>query len=705
MPTPPPTPREGGRRRTTTRTASTAPPAPLQVDACPLSATVVSSPGSTSPDAASTSPSQVRTGDDDGGDDGPAALQGSFYWEVPVPVAAGRGRGRGGGRGGGRGRGARGGAARGRSGLFRKRTAAAVELPAEPATPSAGKLAVAEVSMVDMAKAAETPEAKPKPEEAPALRELALSLPTGQLAMVAGPVGSGKSSALTALLGEMRALNGATATLVGAVAYVAQTPFIMNDWLRGNILFGREMDERAVPEDARGARCCPTSPSCPPATPRRSARRASTSRAARRRASPWRAPCYAQADVYLLDDPLSAVDATSAATSSPACSGRAASSAPPPASSSPTRTQWLCRSPIKVILLKDGAVVAQGGYTELRERHGGVLARSRRPRRGRRHRAPTSPATRRAAEEPRAGDGRGRGRPQEGGGRPDQGRGQLVKDEASATGSVSWAMHLKYARAMGGALFGLLLITMLCFDRAFQVGRTTGSSSGSTRRALWARQYLARRRDRRSGCAHLRERRWGAAWFVYLRSAYFNIGMGLRAARVLYSELSDAILGAPTSFFETTPTGRILNRFTSDTEQMDNLLMQNMQQWLNCVMPVIGTLCLIAVVSPVFLAWVLLLVVLYLALMRYSAPATRDLQRLGERQAARRSSRSSRRPWRGSRRSARSVRRRASKTVMKSRPPAASTHSTSSHSGCRNELDLLGISIIFLIQQRNAPRL
>ena len=90
------------------KSGSTAPPAPLQVDACPPSATVVSSPGSTSPDAASTSPSQVRAGDDDGADDGPAvALQGSFYWEVPeVPVAAGRGRGRGGGRGGGRGRGA-----------------------------------------------------------------------------------------------------------------------------------------------------------------------------------------------------------------------------------------------------------------------------------------------------------------------------------------------------------------------------------------------------------------------------------------------------------------------------------------------------------------------------------------------------------------------------------------------------------------------
>ena len=120
----------------------------------------------------------------------------------------------------------------------------------------------------------------------------------------------------------------------------------------------------------------------------------------------------------------------------------------------------------------------------------------------------------------------------------------------------------------------------------------------------------------------------GCGVAVYLRSVLTMVVMGQRACAKLYAELSDAVFGAPTSFFDSTPTGRILNRFTSDTEQMDNLLMQNMQQWLNCVMPVIGTLCLIAVVSPVFLAWVLPLVVLYLALMRYSAPATRDLQRL-----------------------------------------------------------------------------
>ena len=44
--------------------------------------------------------------------------------------------------------------------------------------------------------------------------------------------------------------------------------------------------------------------------------------------------------------------------------------------------------------------------------------------------------------------------------------------------------------------------------------------------------------------------------------------MGLRAARVLYAKLCSSVLSAPMIFFETTPSGRILNRFTSDTEQV-----------------------------------------------------------------------------------------------------------------------------------------
>ena len=53
------------------------------------------------------------------------------------------------------------------------------------------------------------------------------------------------------------------------------------------------------------------------------------------------------------------------------------------------------------------------------------------------------------------------------------------------------------------------------------------------------------------------------------------MSQGLRAARAIYAKLAAAVLDAPMIFFETTPSGRILNRFTSDTEMMDfGLLMQ-----------------------------------------------------------------------------------------------------------------------------------
>lgn len=64
----------------------------------------------------------------------------------------------------------------------------------------------------------------------------------------------------------------------------------------------------------------------------------------------------------------------------------------------------------------------------------------------------------------------------------------------------------------------------------------------------------------------------------YSRALFFGVVMGLRAAKVLYTKLTLAVLGAPMIFFETTPSGRILNRFTSDTEMIDfQLLMQASQ--------------------------------------------------------------------------------------------------------------------------------
>merc|ERR1719326_2053871 len=81
-------------------------------------------------------------------------------------------------------------------------------------------------------------------------------------------------------------------------------------------------------------------------------------------------------------------------------------------------------------------------------------------------------------------------------------------------------------------------------------------------------------------------------------------------------------------FFETTPSGRILNRFTSDTEQVDFQLLMQVSQWMNCVSNVAGALVFICTVNPTFMIVLPIFAVVYSLAYYISCSATRDLQRL-----------------------------------------------------------------------------
>ena len=74
------------------------------------------------------------------------------------------------------------------------------------------------------------------------LRDVDIDIEEGQLVCVVGRVGSGKSSLVSALLGEMQCAGGRVA-LGGAIAYVAQQPWIINDTVQNNITFGLDYDE------------------------------------------------------------------------------------------------------------------------------------------------------------------------------------------------------------------------------------------------------------------------------------------------------------------------------------------------------------------------------------------------------------------------------------------------------------------------------
>jgi len=83
------------------------------------------------------------------------------------------------------------------------------------------------------------------------------------------------------------------------------------------------------------------------------------------------------------------------------------------------------------------------------------------------------------------------------------------------------------------------------------------------------------------------------------------------ASKVLHHRMLSAVLRAPLMFFETTPAGRILNRFSRDIETVDSVLPQLFEQWLGSAFDVLATITILLYTTPVFLAVAIPLAVLY----------------------------------------------------------------------------------------------
>lgn len=140
------------------------------------------------------------------------------------------------------------------------------------------------------------------------LQEIVLNVKQGQLCAIIGPVGAGKSSLMQLLLGELPIQSG-TVSIQGSLSYASQKPWLFTGTVRNNILFGQIYDKRRYKEVVK---CCALStdfeqlPNGDKTTV--GERGASLSGGQRARISLARA-VYKTASIYLLDDPLSAVDA------------------------------------------------------------------------------------------------------------------------------------------------------------------------------------------------------------------------------------------------------------------------------------------------------------------------------------------------------------------------------------------------------------
>ncbi|KAG0019488.1 hypothetical protein BGZ80_005757 [Entomortierella chlamydospora] len=154
----------------------------------------------------------------------------------------------------------------------------------------------------------ETNDGKTRNTMGPVLHNISLQIKRGSLTAVVGRVGEGKSSLAGALLGEMHKYSGSVHSY-GSLAYVAQSAWILNDTVRNNILFGRPYEHERYLNTIRS---CALAPDLRMLVNNDKTiigeKGINLSGGQKQRISIARA-VYADADVYIFDDPLSAVDA------------------------------------------------------------------------------------------------------------------------------------------------------------------------------------------------------------------------------------------------------------------------------------------------------------------------------------------------------------------------------------------------------------
>ncbi|GMF64453.1 unnamed protein product [[Candida] boidinii] len=102
----------------------------------------------------------------------------------------------------------------------------------------------------------------------------------------------------------------------------------------------------------------------------------------------------------------------------------------------------------------------------------------------------------------------------------------------------------------------------------------------------------------------------------------------IRGARILHNKLAYAVIRSPMSFFETTPMGRILNRFSQDMSKIDSTLPRVFVAVFNAVVKTFFTFMIIGYNVPLFFVIMLFLSIIYIVYQRYYIVSSRDLKRL-----------------------------------------------------------------------------
>ncbi|KAG1731999.1 P-loop containing nucleoside triphosphate hydrolase protein [Suillus paluster] len=476
-----------------------------------------------------------------------------------------------------------------------------------------------------------------------ALEDINLAVRKGELVGVLGRVGSGKSSLLAAIIGDMRKTDGEV-RLFGNVAYAAQNPWILSATVRDNILFSHEYDEVFYNLVIEACALAPDLALLPQGDLTEVGEKGITLSGGQRARVALARAIYARADLVLLDDVLAAVDSHVARHVFDHVIG--------PQGLLATKARVLVTNSIaylkyfdQLVYLRRGIILECGSYNDLISNSDSEVHKLV-------HGHATSGAN---SGTTTPGPSSGRGTPTtseenmqatlvgeleciaEKAARRESFKKAVVAappklrdpsssgitKEHSEQGRVKMEVYSQYLHAASKEGFLFFVLTTVLQQVMSIISTFMLRLWGEHNRETGVNAGLADKYFLGYGLFNL------AAIFLGGCSALLIwVFCSLRSSKHLHDSMLHSVMRAPLSFFETTPTGRILNLFSRDTYVVDQILARVIQNMIRTSAVCASIVLVIGFSFPPFLIAVVPLTWFYYRVTVYYLATSRELKRL-----------------------------------------------------------------------------
>uniref|UniRef100_A0A7M4ER73 ABC-type glutathione-S-conjugate transporter n=1 Tax=Crocodylus porosus TaxID=8502 RepID=A0A7M4ER73_CROPO len=459
-----------------------------------------------------------------------------------------------------------------------------------------------------------------------------LSVLEGNLLAVVGQVGAGKSSLLATLLGELQKLEGHV-SVKGTVAYVPQQAWIQNASVEDNILFGKEMDDSWYNRVIHACALHPDLETFPAGSRSEIGEKGINISGGQKQRVGLARAVYQKAAIYLLDDPLSAVDAQVGQHIFEQVIG--------PNGLLKEKTRILVTHTISIlpyvdniVVLVDGEISEMGCYQELLQKNGvfadflysysSAQEEEAYDLPGNPHivgysvvflysdrslKASTERSSYRAIRQDRAPTAASK----------DVGR--LIEGEKTQHGRVNTSIYLDYLKAMGSPVCLYIILLFTC--------QQTASFCRGYWLSKWADDPV------NNGTQKHTELRVGVFGVLGVIQAIGKFGStaavllgGTIASRKLFRQLLENIARSPMMFFEQTSIGNLLNRFSKEMDAIDSVIPDKLKSLLGFLFNLLEIYIVIVLATPIAVVAIVPLTVLYAAFQNFYVATSCQLRRL-----------------------------------------------------------------------------